>query len=174
VVAVLNSIIVMVLVLLALQDWKDRAVNWYWFPILIISVLARLYFSDTYSSGLWEQLGLSFAFLLFNTAIVMAYIYFRFGKKGIQTGNIIGAGDLLFFLVIPFFGSFLHFLLFFTASLGVSLLLWLSVRNYAKHSTVPLAGLQALSLAAAWSYQGFVGYNTYNDEKILTLLFNTI
>ncbi len=159
------------LLLLAIQDWKDREVNWYWFPLLVVAALGRAYFMDIDFLAVLVQMSMSLSFVLFNTVVLFVYLYLRYGKTAILSGNLIGSGDLLFFLVLVCFGSFLHYLLFFTVSLAISLLLWISLRRYSRYDTVPLAGLQSVCLALAWLWGSFSKYDTYNDEGIIALLF---
>lgn len=167
----LDISIILILLVIVVQDWKDRAVYWFIFPILAALAILRAYLLLALDETLLTDWFISFSFLSFNTIILLLYISIK-NKRFVNITAYIGLGDLLFFITLIFFGTFMHFILFYTCSLAASLVIWLCVKKYAKEEHVPLAGLQALCLVIVWTFISLTQYNTFQDERLLAFLFN--
>ncbi len=131
------------------EDLKDRAVHWLLFPLLITeAVIIR----STANESIWLSLKLSsynVIFIVFQLLLVTIWFSIKRRKITLLTTDLLGAGDLLFFLVIAFFLDPLIFITFYIVSLlliAVGWLLW-SLFSLANEKTVPLAGLQAMLLS---------------------------
>ena len=163
--------IIFLLFTIVIQDWKDRAVYWFIFPILACTGILKASVSPGLDQYLISNWLISLSFLTINTVILIFYLSIK-NKKFVNITTYIGLGDLLFFITLIFFGTFIHFILFYTGSLAVSLIIWLTVKKYAKHEHIPLAGLQALCLIFVWICILITKYDTYQDERLLKFLFN--
>lgn len=128
------------LLVIIYQDYKERAVHLLSFTLLLGSILwiKRLEF-DLF------QLGLSFCFLLINLMVVFIYLRLRSRiDKPSQIWQYLGVGDVVFWLLIAFIMPFPTFLIFFFTGLFFSSLVALLFLK--PNQSVPLAGLQALWL----------------------------
>lgn len=131
------------------EDLKDRAVHWLLFPLLMIeAVMIR----STANESVWLSLKLStynVIFIIVQLLLVTIWFSIKRRKITILTTELLGAGDLLFFLVIAFFLDPLVFIPFYIISLlliAAGWLLW-SLLSLANEKTIPLAGLQAMLLS---------------------------
>jgi hypothetical protein len=154
------------------QDFSTRSVHWIYFPLL---TMAGIFYSLSSTH--------SFSQLLYNTAFNIAFLLLQFGIlklyfiifRGAATRIIdrkIGWGDLLFLLAAGFFFSPGSFILFYLLSLLFSLIaavimMWLISP---KHSTVPLAGLQALALSILLLFATFYQHSILTGDWLLTKL----
>jgi hypothetical protein len=133
---------ILLLLITAYQDFKDRAISWFLIPLLAGLGLAKAYF---------DGLFLGFDYLasgVYLTLIIgLVYLYFAFKNKSFQidfTNNLLGIGDILFFIaMIPFF-SFELYILLFVLGLIFSLIAHLIFNKIFPSPTIPLAGWLSL------------------------------
>lgn len=131
--------LLLILGLIFVQDWKDRAVHWWLFPILLGLSFIQFEQKNTNPADLLT----SFIFLVMVLLLLIAYISLRRQKWVNIFKNDFGWGDVLFLLaVIPLF-SHKSYILFFISGMFFSLLIHLLLLRR-KKSTVPLAGYLAL------------------------------
>lgn len=168
----IDLFIVILLVCIFIQDWKDRAVYWFIFPLLAVSGIIKAHLSGSLHGALYAEWLMSFAFLVMNTLFLLFYIKIKKKSGFSQLSQYIGLGDLLFFVTLVFFGTFLHFIVFYTGSLAGALILWLILKKYSRYEHVPLAGLQALCMLPIWMYIAITKLNPYQDDQLLQIVFN--
>ncbi|HBL77413.1 MAG: hypothetical protein A2W90_21410 [Bacteroidetes bacterium GWF2_42_66] len=101
----------------------------------------------------------------------MLFIYYLFRYKTGAFHKIrssIGSGDVLIIPLFIFSFSPFNFIVFYMISLILSLIFSLTINFFRKNTTIPLAGIQAIVLAACHIFHitGFI--NMQND--IYTLL----
>ncbi len=140
------------LLLIALQDIKERAVYWFLFPILgiCLAIMGMQY-------HLWEQY---FLYSVLNCCIVsivlgILYLYTSKLRKKRFLNHSLGLGDMLFFYVLAIGFPTISFVIVFAFSLLFSLAIYLFFKKSFTLSTIPLAGFMAIFLMMLWGYTIF-------------------
>lgn len=137
-----------VLVLLmgiAWQDFKFRAVYWWLFPALMLG-LGLLKYQESSGNALWLDLAYNVGFL--GLQLLFLSLYFSLKEK--RWVNIFkayfGLGDLLFLIIISSYLSFLNYLAFYIWSLCLIVIITLTGKwlNKDQNPKIPLAGEQAI------------------------------
>ena len=162
---------------LAFQDFRERKISWFLLPLLFFSLV----FSAVNALPVKElafYFSVNFSFILLQVAVLT--IYFSIRKKKIThiANHYIGMGDLLFFVVICAAFSPVNFIIFYCASLVVSLLsillFYLIARRQIKE--IPLAGIFSVVLMLLLIYPAFFGNlreawvnNFYNDQLVVSI-----
>jgi len=150
-----------ILALLALvfaQDMRSRAVYWLLFPVLTALFIVLAGFS--------VAAVINIVFLLVQFLLVSAYFSIKKRRWVNVMKGLLGWGDMLFLLSIAFYLSVLNFVFFYIASLLFVLLV--AAKRY-KH--IPLAGLQALLLAALLITDWWIRpFNLTSDDWLLRLI----
>ncbi len=150
------------LVIITIQDFKERAVSWFLFPFgfLLCGIQSWVQIG-------WKDLLLNFGINLFLLVILvlmlLLYLFFRFGIRRLKFWDFLGAGDVLFLVVLASCFSPFNFIVFTITSLLLALLtslIFLSGR------TIPLAGIQAVCLSCFITLQYFIGLKPFNDNWI--------
>ncbi|GAL85649.1 hypothetical protein MYP_2878 [Sporocytophaga myxococcoides] len=161
-------IMVVVLSFIFFQDLKDRAVSWYFFPLLfLLAGLIRFQKSDLMSFLL--DCGLNMLFVIVQLAMVWGYFSVKNGKFINITKNYLGIGDILFLCSITPLFSPVVFVMFYVVSLLVIVTGAIVIRliTITKNDSIPLAGLQSALLLPIIVVDIF--YTSIN-ELILTIL----
>ncbi len=127
--------------LIFIQDYKDRRVYWFLYPIVGILALAiQLQLNATTIVIMNAAFNLAFIVLI----ITFCYLYTLIKLKKSFLQSVLGLGDILFFMAIAFSFSIATFLVLFVFSLIFSLLMHTLLKHRQKETTVPLAGYMAL------------------------------
>jgi hypothetical protein len=164
------------LLIIAYQDFKFRAVNWIVFPLLaLLSIIFNLLSLNT----LLELCKNSMINLIFITVqFLLLYLYFILKiKKIIPLTEKIGLGDLLFLCAVSFLFSPVNFIFFYIFSLITSLCIYgitslIFKKNNPFSGAIPLAGLQSLFLFIFILATVLFGDLTItNDNYLLNQLF---
>jgi hypothetical protein len=146
---------IILLALIAIQDFKDRSIYAWIPPLLFIAFFIR--------SFLVQGLDLTLSMTFINSAIIilqLAFLYFYFSIKNRKLYNIvdtqIGLGDIFFFFSIAPLFSVYNFLWFFTISLFFILITYLIILNKkSRYDKIPLAGILSLFVVIALSVSFF-------------------
>ena len=161
-----NTVVVLVLLFMAVQDFRYRGISWYHFLTLGIFL---------YLSKGGVEIGEVLINLVF-LCIVFALLTVWFSFKERRLLNLlehhIGLGDLLFLTCIALYLPFSSFFLFYLLSTLIILVgvgLYVTSRK-PKDFTVPLAGLQALLLLVAMTLSWCHGKELYEFELIYQYL----
>jgi hypothetical protein len=129
------------LLFLIVQDFKERKVTLLLFPILLI-IGAFLHLKTQFVEVLLLNLIINLGLVLVVLSMLLLYVMFIMKKK---FNEVIGLGDLLFFVVLAVSFPTVSFVLLFCSSLLFSLIIYLIFKSkIGKH--IPLAGLQGLFL----------------------------
>lgn len=157
-----------ILSMIIYQDFRERAVYWFLFPVLLI---IGLWLSGQ-NSFEWEQIALSFSFNIIILLSVGVYIAIKHKKIRQFINRELGIGDILLFFILPFFMSALHYILFFVVTIFLSLIAGLVMSgNGDEQKTIPLAGIQSLGMIVLLGTSIFYDYDLYNEHKIVVYLF---
>lgn len=130
------------------EDFKFRAIHWYWLVVLLALVLITQPFDST-------QIAFNVFFLLIQ--FLGLTIYFSIKNKQLTNivDNYIGMGDLLFFIPLCWLFTPTAFIFFFTASLLFSLIGFLLLKQFWKKNleTIPLAGTMSICMIIVLLFQ---------------------
>lgn len=149
----LKLICTVALIAIAYQDIKDRAVSWFWFPVLAV-VLGILHYSNSFFELFILHSFINLGFVILVVLLLYGYIKFR-GKH--EFSKAIGRGDLVMFIALSPSMASISFIVCFVFSILLALVLSLIFnKNDEKH--IPLAGYMSLFFLiiylAHWS--GFI------------------
>lgn len=139
-------IICSILSIIAFQDFLERQVYWFLFPLLFLLGITRIPIQDFWPQAATRVL---FNLLFLLLVLTLVFIYFRL-LKGMSFQSLksqIGLGDILFFISLSSFFPYEDYMLFFSLSLFLALFLSIPFLILKQNFTIPLAGLQASFLA---------------------------
>lgn len=133
---------ILLLTLMTYQDIRYRAITWYAFPLLAVSLFVLN------KNLTFLEVIVNLGFVAFNYISATLMISFRHGRLINLLKSHIGPGDILLLVSLAFYFSPINFFAFYFLSL---LLISLGAGIYIKlkdlaHFTVPLAGLQSALL----------------------------
>ena len=166
-------IVLAILILIFVQDVRNRSVYWFLFPVLVVLFVIVHSLQHHLFAENWQAVLVNIGFLVVQYLIVSVYFSIKSKQWVNITDNLLGWGDILFLLCITVYLSALNFLLFYVTSLIISLLIWLiwQLISKKKNKQIPLAGLQALIftvfLAVDWWFRSF---DLTNDTWLLSLI----
>lgn len=163
-----------ILLLLFIQDAKNREVYWLLFPLLAIANMWMRLVSEglpiTYFEGVLENN----IFLALQGILLSCYFSLKNRRWTNVTSELLGLGDILFLVSVTFCFSLLSYIVFYVVSLFLVMLIWLvwQALQQEKQSKIPLAGMQALLLAfflaiAWWIFP----FNILNDDWIVRIIY---
>ena len=162
-----------VLCLIALQDFRSRAVTWFFFPAVAICGTG-LALSELKSAALFGRYAaINLGFLLLQLGLLWIWFVVRKKRTTSLIDQAIGKGDLLFWVAAGCFFSPVNYILYYLLSLIFALLVhlvfqtWVSIRRF---PTVPLAGYQAVFLAVWLSLHLLLHIPLTDDHWITTKL----
>lgn len=161
------------------QDFKDRAVVWFLFPLIAILSSITQFFVGKSTKLFFQGVFFNIAFLLIQFTLLYLYFVIKDKKMKINFKEKIGLGDILFLLAICFLLSPFNFIAYYIISLFMSLVVYLfylllpSASNKQPQS-IPLAGLQSfflfITLIVDCLYNDFT---IFNDDYLLRILLPT-
>lgn len=129
-----------------IQDYKQRLVYFFLYPL--IGILALFLHLKEANLQVMEMAFLTnLFFVLLLTGVCALYAKFKLRQK---LHDVLGFGDMLFFIFISFSFSTISFITFFVFSLLFSLLLHIVFKGKNENKTVPLAGYMSLFFAVIY------------------------
>ncbi|RED45649.1 hypothetical protein DFQ02_10827 [Seonamhaeicola aphaedonensis] len=136
-------ILIGVLVLVFIQDFKNRAIH-VMLPIGLL--LAALVVNYTSNHLRLLDIAYNILFVLINLFGLMLYLSFKEKHFINPIDTYLGLGDIVFFLAVTPLFNFKSFILFFIFGLLFSLLLHIGLKWMIKINSIPLAGYLSLFL----------------------------
>lgn len=147
----INVLLILLLIVMGIQDFRYRAISWYAFPLLAALLMLSNPALDL------ETIVLNAGFIVLNYTLASVLISLKHGRIVNLMQEHIGPGDLLMLFCLACYFPVPSFFLFYFGSLviigfivGIYLLAWKP-----KQFTIPLAGLQSLLLVpvlvATWT-----------------------
>ncbi len=135
---------------ITVQDFKERKVYWFLFPLVII-LLGLVHFLNTAAPLAF------FNYILLNTLFVsviisVLYLFTRIIIKKKFLNHGLGLGDILFFYAFALGFPTVTFVILFANAILFALLLFLVSKKRLHLRTVPLAGLMGLFLILVFIY----------------------
>lgn len=144
---ILQTFLLLVLALIAWQDFKFRAVYWWLFPLLF-ALIVMLKMQDSTWSLITNNLLANSLFL--GAQLLCLSLYFSIKER--RWVNLFktyfGLGDLLFLCCLTIYFSLLNYILFYVATLFLIILITVCTQWMVKKADpkIPLAGWQAILL----------------------------
>jgi hypothetical protein len=144
----LKTALIVVLLVVFYQDYKDRMVFWFLYPIMgILAGIIHVLETSFFMTFLTILINLSFIVIILGTC----FLYAKWKLKKHFTQEVFGLGDILFFIFISATFSSISFIILLVFALLFSLGLHLVLAPKSKHNTVPLAGYMALFFGAVYT-----------------------
>ena len=148
--------LIITLLIIFIQDLKQRSVYWIFFPILFAIVMYQsLIKSDEL---IWAtQTGINTIFLLFQLGILKLYFKKKYQNNNSFFNHFIGWGDVIFIFILGAAFNFIQLLLFMLYSMTLALAIYFPLIYYKKTKTIPLAGFMSLCwiVVICTNYYGF-------------------
>ena len=144
----IRMLTLMLLLVLFVQDIKDRSVSWILFPILFLLLALSRWLNGIGYQEFFYQSFSNLAFLIFQLVAVNIYFSIKQRSRVNITNGMLGWGDILFLVTIAFYFPLYLFILFYLCSLFVVIVSWSLWKKFTESRTeqIPLAGLQAIFL----------------------------
>ncbi len=142
IIGVLHSIILVVLFIAFVQDWKFRAISWTIFPLLF-GATVTLFFVNQQP---WQIIFFNLLFIGLVFTALFLYIAIK-RKKFVNLFHAdLGLGDVLFLIAVAPLFWMQNFILFFITGMFFASIFQLIVNRWKPTQTVPLAGYLSLYL----------------------------
>ncbi len=164
----LNFLIVFSLVIISYQDFKFKAVVWYFFPLIFILT----FYKGIVDVGIKEL----FKYFFINLGIIIFQmlalsIYFSVKTRAIINiiNKHIGLGDLLFFIVLCTAFSPINFVIFILLNLVLITLTYgiIMIFKSLQNIKIPLAGFMSLMFACLIILESiFKNINCFDDTIV--------
>jgi hypothetical protein len=168
----LSLLLIVLLLLIAFQDFTQRQVHWLLFPVLFL-VIAGINFVQNLFLLSFKEGTLNASFVI--VQIFLATLYFSIKEK--KPTNIFssyfGLGDLLFLLSISIGMSVGNYVAFYVGSLLVTIAIF-AMLIFAKRDVnyqIPLAGTQSILFLLVY-FSDFLlrKFSLHDDSMLLSLL----
>jgi hypothetical protein len=148
----LKLLLITIFFLILFQDYKDRKVYWFLYPIVgILAFVLQMEVVPIYSVLVNAGFNLLFVFVL----LFVCYLYATLKLQRPLLKEVFGLGDVLFFIFIAFSFSIVSFFVLLIFSLLFSLLLHFVLQNRQTEKTVPLAGYMSLFFGIVYGISFF-------------------
>jgi len=128
------------------QDFKEREVYWFLFPLFGICS-AILFYKSTLPELFYVSIGMNFIFI--SILLLIVFLYSKLKLKS-NFNDAFGLGDALLFIGLIFSFSTISFLIIFVFSLLFALIMHLIIKQYSKLQSVPLASYISLFFSLAY------------------------
>lgn len=152
-------LISLVLVIITIQDLKNRLISI--FALLFLVILSVFYWYVNSKEIITILYSVSFLFLNFTSLKVYTIITKKKKTEDLIYG--LGLGDILFFIaIIPLFNT-TNYILFFISGLVVSIIIHSIVSLFMKNELIPLAGYLSLYLIVFLTCIKFFDKSNYID-----------
>ena len=164
----LLGVIIIFLVLIAYQDFNERAVSILVFPVLAGLFIAKNFIEIPFSDYLFNT-SINLGFCLIQYLVLTLYFSFRHKQIIHIADKFLGWGDIVMTLVMCLVFPPLVSFLFFFVSLLVATILGIYLHYH--HKTIPLAGIQAIVLIIWIMMVRFIiGFSINDDSWIIDFL----
>lgn len=149
----LSFFIVFVLIIISFEDFKYRSVRLFLFPLLLVLLITSM------NEISLSNVLINMAYLLFLTGIATLYLFIKY-KSCTLFANSIGAGDILFLLVLSCWFYPVDYILFNSISFIIALVLHFILNkvssSYRMCNSIPLAGIQSICFLIVFISTGLI------------------
>ena len=151
---ILRLTLVLILLWVFYQDYKDRLVYSFLFPI-IAGIFVILFYINNYVGVLYMIYSIGFNLLCVGLIITILYLYSNLKLRKKFINHTFGLGDIFILIVITFGFPTYTFLLLYGLSMLFAVCSHVCLKQFYKHKTVPLAGYIALFYAIVIFFSNF-------------------
>ena len=139
-------------ILIAGQDFRERAVYWFLFPLLAVILGALHYAHATPSFFCYAAV----TNMVLTTLIIgVLYLFAKYIIEREFMNHSMGLGDILFFYAISLGFPSITFIVLFASSVLFSLISFIILNKNRNMETVPLAGLMSIFFIVVLTYSLF-------------------
>lgn len=162
-----ETVSIILFIIIFFEDVKSREVH-LWLYISAFAVFSYKF----YTAGMpFEFVLVNGVFILSQLVVIVGYSYFK-SRNILSIKGVVGLGDILMWGLLILAFSPVNFILFFISSLIISLILHLLFLKQ-RYSTIPLAGLQALSYIPICALQLLNhNFSSYSDMLWFNIFAN--
>ncbi|MCX6180627.1 MAG: hypothetical protein NT150_01690 [Bacteroidetes bacterium] len=154
---------------IAYQDFKQRAISWYW-PVLLLAVSVYSGWA-LFGNEMFKNIAFNLAFLLVVFGSVTVYFSLKLRKLTNVFDVYVGWGDVVFLLaLVPFFHP-LDFVLFYSFVAIFALLVGLIMRSFNAEETIPFAGIISALMIVLFAIGWTTDTSWLMNFQFKTLLF---
>lgn len=136
----LYIISISLLIKLFIEDWKNRSVQWYLFPFILV---CTYFINSRVLENYWEVVIFNLVIVSIQLCTIILYLKIKNYDWRSLTSKYFALGDILFLLILSFSFSSEFFLIFNICSIVFSLI----IARILKLKTIPFAGIQSLMFA---------------------------
>jgi hypothetical protein len=168
---IIHYLILVPLLIILYQDFKQRSISWWTIPLLLIIGGIQSYFINDWQQGLRFFL-VNGLFIGFQYLVLTIYFSIKERKLVQIIDRWIGLGDWLFFIGLATLFSPVHYIMFFIFSILLILVVFLILKNtiLKQVKTIPLAGAMSLVYTLTWLFFFQCWDKFYSDELLYYLL----
>ncbi|MBN8696063.1 MAG: hypothetical protein J0L87_06000 [Bacteroidetes bacterium] len=168
---VIDCLLIVLLGVIAFQDFKFRAISWYLLPLILFLLLYKgLCILE--NEVLVKNSSFNLAFVIIQFVGLTVYMSIKNKKIVNIVNSYIGLGDLLFFVVICVAFSPFNFILFFVVSNILTLIIFTIYKIFISRTVeeIPLAGAQSIMFQLLIFYNMFISpVDFYSDDLFLSM-----
>ena len=137
----LYTLLFIAFIAIIIEDFKYRAIRWFWIPVLVFLCLGIAITENSWSEIL-VLFRTNVVFILIQLLGVSLYYSLKVKRLVNITDNYLGWGDILFFLPLCLLFSPINFIVFFIGGLMMILLGYILWKQFflPELETIPLAG----------------------------------
>ena len=146
---IIKVFIFIICILIFYQDLRYRSVTWILFPLLCILLFCHSLLLFSFKDIFFDRILINILISAFTALGIISYFFLKRKKYKITLSEMIGWGDLLFFLAITPFFSPLSYCIFIILGSTISIVVKI-IYDYIsneKSLNIPLAGNLALLLS---------------------------
>ena len=145
--------LISIFILIFFQDYKDRLVYWFFYPLAGINSFIIYSLQIHYISALLNS---AMNMTIVIVMLLASYFYSTVVMKKKFVDGSMGMGDIFLLMAISFTFSTISFIVILVFSLIFSLTLHVFLKHNSIHNTVPLAGYISLFFAAVYITSLFI------------------
>ena len=165
--------ILLLFIVIALQDFKQRAIHWVLFPMLMFFLvyesLSLISLKDLINNVLFNM-----GFVILQMLLLFVFLIARGRSFGNIIDNEIGLGDLVLLITLAFGFSRVNFIVGYILALLFSLILWVIISKIIKtqERVLPLAGFVSIACFLLFTFDFlFSFYNRFDDSFLISHLY---
>ena len=168
----MNTVLLLILIgllgVVVVQDFKSRAISWFLIPLLFIGFIGYALLKMEIIE-LLTYFGINLTLVLTNLLVVTLVISIKEKKFTNILTNYLGLGDVLFFLVLTVVFSPFNFLAFYLGSILLTAIVYGGIMLISKQKKmlIPLAGAMSLLLIISIIVEQFVPSIQFYQDFIL-------
>lgn len=167
-----DIIVLFLLGLVVLQDFRERAISWFLPPLLFI-VCGIKGFSALKAGELFSHTAFNILFIALQLLLLSGYISLKNKKWTNIIDTHLGAGDILFFIALSIAFTPLNFIVFYISGMLVTLSGFIIFRLSSRRAEteIPLAGGMAAVMIAAMIACYFIPAMSFYDDRFFISAF---